>query len=257
MRILYDLQMSLERFEIVNFQELDYRQTPMGLLTLRRRKEITLGIDLYEIKLDDDFLMSSLFTVAEIALANLGLAELSEPELDVVVGGLGLGYTARAVLEHPNVREVLIIDTLREVIEWHQQGLLPLGKVLTSDPRCKFVHGDFFAMTTSQSRGFDAENNGRRSHAILLDVDHSPRNVLHLSHAPFYEPDGLRQLKSHLLPGGVFALWSNDPPDEQFQVALSDVFASYETHVVTFPNPIQHRDEANTVYVAQNSLTTG
>ena len=146
---------------------------------------------------------------------------------------------------------------MREVIEWHQQGLLPLGKVLTSDPRCKFVHGDFFAMTASQSRGFDAENNGRRSHAILLDVDHSPRNVLHLSHAPFYEPDGLRQLKSHLLPGGVFALWSNDPPDEQFQVALSEVFASYETHVVTFPNPIQHRDEANTVYVAQNSLTTG
>ena len=193
----------------------------------------------------------------EVALANLGLAELSEPELDVVVGGLGLGYTARAVLEHPNVREVLIIDTLREVIEWHQQGLLPLGKELTSDPRCKFVHGDFFAMTASQSRGFDAENNGRRSHAILLDVDHSPRNVLHLSHAPFYEPDGLRQLKSHLLPGGVFALWSNDPPDEQFQVALSEVFASYETHVVTFPNPIQHRDEANTVYVAQNSLTTG
>ena len=252
MTILYDLGMSLEKLAIVNFQELDYRLTPMGLLTLRRRKEITLGIDIYEIKLDEDFLMSSLFTVAEVALANLGLAELSEPEVDVVVGGLGLGYTARTVLEHPKVRELLIIDTMREVIEWHQQGLLPLGEQLTSDPRCRFVHGDFFAMSASRSRGFDPENRGRRYHAILLDVDHSPQNVLHLSHAPFYESDGLRRLTSHLLPGGVFALWSNDPPDEQFHAALSEVFAYYETHVVTFSNPIQHRDEANTVYVARN-----
>jgi len=252
MTILYDLEMSLEKLEIVNFQELDYRPTPMGLLTLRRRKEITLGIDIYEIKLDEDFLMSSLFTVAEVALANLGLAELSETEVDVVVGGLGLGYTARAVLDHPKVRELLIVDTMREVIEWHQQGLLPLGEQLTSDPRCRFVHGDFFAMSASRSRGFDPENRGRRYHAILLDVDHSPRNVLHLSHAPFYESDGLRRLTSHLLPGGVFALWSNDPPDEQFHAALSEVFAYYETHVVNFSNPIQHRDEANTVYVARN-----
>ena len=169
----------------VNFQELDYSATPMGLLTLRRRKEITLGIDIYEIKLDEEFLMSSLFTVAEVALANLGLAELSEPELDVVVGGLGLGYTAKTVLEHPEVRELLVVDTLREVIEWHRQGLLPLSEQLTSDHRCKFVHGDFFAMSASRFRGFDPENRGRRFHAILLDVDHSPRHVLHPNHKPF------------------------------------------------------------------------
>jgi spermidine synthase len=236
----------------VNFQELDYRSTPMGLLTLRRRKEITLGIDIYEIKLDEQFLMSSLFTVAEVALANLGLAELSEPEVDVVVGGLGLGYTASTVLEHPEVRELLVVDTLPEVIEWHRQGLLPLGEQLTSDPRCRFVQGDFFAMSASLFRGFDPEIRGRRFHAILLDVDHSPRDVLHPSHASFYESDGLRQLTSHLLPGGIFALWSNDPPDEQFHIALSEVFACYESHVVTFFNPIQRREEANTVYVARN-----
>ena len=224
----------------------------MGLLTLRRRKEITLGIDIYEIKLDEDFLMSSLFTVAEVALANLGLAELSEPEVDVVVGGLGLGYTARAVLEHPKVRELLIVDTLGEVIEWHQQGLLPLGEQLTSDPRCRFVHGDFFAMSASRSRGFDPENRGRRYHAILLDVDHSPRHVLHPHHKPFYQSNGLHQLTSHLLPGGIFALWSDDSPDERFQIALSEVFSYSETHVVKFSNPIQHRETANTVYVARN-----
>ena len=236
-----------------NFQELDYRATPMGLLTLRRRRQISLGIDIYEIKLDDEFLMSSLFTVGEVALADLGLAELSEPRVDVVVGGLGLGYTARTVLEHAEVRELLVVETLREVIEWHQQGLLPLGERLTSDPRCRFVHGDFFSMSASRFRGFDPEVRGRRFHAILLDVDHSPRDVLHPSHAPFYESDGLARLASHLLPGGVFALWSDDPPDERFHIALSEVFACYETHVVTFPNPIRHREEASTVYVARNA----
>ena len=135
----------------INFEELDYRPTPLGLLTLRRRKEITLGIDIYEIKLDDEFLMSSLFTAAEIALANLGLSELSESQVDVVVGGLGLGYTARAVLQHPNVREVIVVDNLHEVIDWHQQNLLPLGKELTSDHRCRLVHGDFFTMSSSFS----------------------------------------------------------------------------------------------------------
>ena len=235
-----------------NFQELDYRATPMGLLTLRRRKEITLGIDIYEIKLDDEFLMSSLFTVAEVALANLGLAELSEPELDVVVGGLGLGYTARTVLEHPEVRELLVVDTLKEVIEWHQQGLLPLSEQLTSDHRCRFVNGDFFAMSASRFTGFDPENHGRKFHAILLDVDHSPRHVLHPDHKTFYQPNGLRQLTSHLLSGGVFALWSNDSPDEPFQIALSEVFAYSDIHVVKFSNPIQHRKEASTIYVARN-----
>ena len=224
----------------------------MGLLTLRRRKEITLGIDVYEIKLDQEFLMSSLFTVAEIALANLGLASLSETSLDVVVGGLGLGYTAMTVLEHPEVRELVVVDTMPEVIEWHQKGLLPLGKKLTSDPRCRFVHGDFFAMSASRFRGFDPEKRDRKFHAILLDVDHSPGDILHPSHAPFYKSDGLRQLASHLLPGGVFGLWSNDPPEEYFEIALSEVFADYQTHVVPFPNPVQHREEANTIYVARN-----
>ena len=236
----------------INFEELDYRPTPLGLLTLRRRKEITLGIDIYEIKLDDEFLMSSLFTAAEIALANLGLSELSQSQVDVVVGGLGLGYTARTVLEHPNVREVIVVDNLHEVIDWHQQNLLPLGKELTSDHRCRFVHGDFFAMSASLFKGFDPVYRGRQFHAILLDVDHSPQDVLHPRHASFYEPEGLRQLTSHLLPGGVFALWSNDPPDEIFQMALSEVFVYYDTHVVTFQNPLLRREEANTIYVARH-----
>ena len=138
------------------FEELDYRPTPIGALSLRRRRELSLGVDVFEIKLGDEYLMSSLFTVSEIALARLGLAELSGTDLDVVVGGLGLGYTARAVLEHEAVKSLLIVEALEAVIDWHDKGVLPLGPALTADPRSRFVLGDFFALAASKE-GFDPD----------------------------------------------------------------------------------------------------
>ncbi len=233
----------------VYFEELDFRPTPMGVLSLRRRRQLSSGIDIWEIKLGDEFLMSSAFTVAEIALARLGLAALERTELDVVVGGLGLGYTAQAVLENSGVRSLIVVDALAEVIEWHQQGLLPLGKQLTGDPRCRFVNGDFFAMSHSPV-GFDPRTPGRRFDAVLVDIDHSPRNLLHPRHAALYEPEGLATLAEHLKPGGVFALWSNDPPEDAFQRVLAGAFASSVAHVVTFDNASGDHDASNTVYVA-------
>lgn len=100
------------------FEELDYCPTPMGPLTLRRRRDLRLDVDVFEIKLGDESLMSSLFTASEIVLARLGLGELDgEGPFDVVVGGLGLGYTAQAVLEDPKVRWLIVVDALKPVIE--------------------------------------------------------------------------------------------------------------------------------------------
>ena len=232
----------------VYFEELDFRPTPMGVLSLRRRKSLTSGLDVYEIKLGDEFLMSSAFTTAEIELARLGLAALTRTGLDVVVGGLGLGYTAQAVLENPDVKSLFVVDALAEVIEWHQQGLLPLGKQLTGDRRCRLVHGDFFAMSDS-AEGFDPLAPGRRFDAVLVDIDHSPRKLLHPRHAALYTPAGLASLAAHLHPGGVFALWSNDPPDAAFEQLLAGAFATSAAHVLTFDNSFGERGASNTVYV--------
>lgn len=232
-----------------SFEELDFRPTPMGVLSLRRRRRPMSDVDVYEIKLGDEFLMSSQFTAAEIELARLGLAALGRPDLDVVVGGLGLGYTARAVLENPTVRSMIVVDALAEVIEWHEQGLLPLGRELTGDPRCRLVNGDFFAMSSSLE-GYDPRSDCRRFDAVLVDIDHSPRKLLHPRHATLYEPDGLARLAGHLRPGGVFALWSNDPPDDAFERVLAGVFAISNTHVVTFDDWRGDHDASNTVYVS-------
>lgn len=235
-----------------DFEELDYQETPLGPVSLRRRRVLALeGREVFEVKLGEAFLMSSLFTTVEIALANLGLAAARETPLDVVVGGLGLGYTAKAALEHASVRELLVVDALAPVIDWHRRGLVPLGAQLTSDPRCRFVLGDFFALAAAPEIGFDPAQPGRRFHAVLLDIDHSPRNLLHPRHAAFYELEGLQRLAAQLEPGGVFALWSDDAPDEAFVHTLKAVFETVETHVVKFENPLLETESASTVYVAR------
>ncbi len=227
------------------FEELDWQPTPMGDLTLRRRTDAALGVEIFEVKLGEEFLMSSLFTVAEEELATLGLAATKGDELAVLVGGLGLGYTAIAALRDPRVSAMTVIDTMPAVIDWHQRGLLPVSELLTADARTRLVLDDFFAVMRSAPKPDDA-----RYDAILLDVDHSPRHQLDPSHADLYTVAGLRALAAHLTTSGVFALWSDDPPDDEFLDKAHAVFPQVQAHVVDFANPLTGGISSNTVYVA-------
>jgi len=237
------------------FEEIDRRDTPIGVVSVRRRVEPTLGVDVYEVKLDDEFLMSSLFTVAEIALADLGLAAwpgTRPASLDVVVGGLGLGYTARAALGDPRVRTCAVVEALDAVIDWHARHLLPMAEAMTGDPRCRFVHGDFFALALGD--GPLVPDGPARVHAVLLDIDHSPRHLLSPAHAPFYEAAGLTRLADRLHPGGGFGLWADGAPDAAFLATLRAVFATATAHTVKFPNFYTGGESSSTVYVATTAL---
>jgi spermidine synthase len=236
----------------LDFEELDFQNTALGEISLRRRADPRLaGEILYEVKLGDEFLMSSRFTSAEIALAKLGLAALAGERLDIVVGGLGLGYTAVAVLEDPAVRSLTVVEVMQPVIDWHRRGLVPLGPALTADPRCTLVHADFFAMAMSPDTGFNRAAPAGLVHAVLLDIDHSPSHWLNPGHGAFYSATGLRKLSDKLHAGGLFGLWSDDPPDAQFTRLLDSVFQSSQSHIVTFPNPYLGGESANTVYLAR------
>jgi len=238
------------------FEEIDWQQTPMGEISLRRRLEPSLQVDVYEVKLGEEFLMSSLFTVAEVELARLGLAAVGQggddgESLDVVVGGLGLGYTAVAALEDARVRSLTVVEALGPVISWHERQLLPDTASLTDDPRTTLLEGDFFALAR-QGRGFgDAP---ALLHAVLLDIDHTPHHVLHPSHADLYTRDGLSRLAATLHPGGVFALWSDDPPEDAFTALLAEVFADVTAHEVSFANPLTGGTSSNSVYVATTAV---
>ena len=234
-----------------NFEILDSQGTALGELILRRRRILSLGgTEVFEVKLGEAFLMSSLFHEVEVALSHLGLGELKlSPPWDVVVGGLGLGYTAMAALEHAEVATLLVIDALQPVIDWHQSGLVPLGARLTGDPRTRIIQADFFGRALS-TEGFDSERADRKFHAVLLDIDHSPSDLLDPGNSCFYQPDGLRAFAEHIHPGGVFALWSDEDPDEAFLKTLDTAFESVRAHEVTFPNPLTDDKSTSTVYVA-------
>lgn len=241
------------------FEELDFQHTPLGEISLRKRSEPRLDdILIYEVKMNEEFLMSSLFVEAELQLAHLGLAELAEgafsgKNLDVIVGGLGLGYTAFAALENQNVSSLKVIDVMEPVIDWHKQELVPMGAELNADERCELVLGDFFALSTADTHGFGNANDDQKVHAVLLDIDHSPDFWLTASNHRFYSQEGLSAMADKIFPGGVFALWSDDLPDKRFTQLLDSVFASSEAHVVTFPNPYTQSESSNSVYVARKA----
>jgi hypothetical protein len=96
-----------------------------------------------------------------------------------------------------------------------------------------------------------AQDLPRRSyHAVLVDIDHSPRAHLHPDHAAFYLPERLGRLRDLLQANGVFALWSNEPPDAEFLGALEKCVDAACAEVVSFPNPLQERDATSTIYIA-------
>lgn len=236
----------------VEFEELDYRETPLGAISLRRRSEPRIqGKIVYEVKLGDEFLMSSLFTDGEVALARLALGALQGRDLDVVVAGLGLGYTAAAALENPSVGSLVVIEIMEAVIDWHRRGLVPLGRQLTREPRCTLVHADFFALAAQGANGFPGAHAARPAHAVLVDIDHSPRHWLSPANGAFYTVTALGGLCGKLHPGGIFGLWSNDPPDPAFMGLLEQVFQSCESHTVSFANPYTGGTSSSTVYLAR------
>ncbi|MFK7793780.1 MAG: spermidine synthase [Gammaproteobacteria bacterium] len=238
------------------FEEIDFQQTPLGDISLRRRSEPRLdNIIIYEVKLNEEFLMSSLFTEAEVQLSLLGLKQVqntfgSHAKLDIIVGGLGLGFTAATVLENPAVISLNVIDVMQPVINWHQQQLVPLGETLINDERCTLTLADFYHLSKLENIGFNSDKPSQLAHAVLLDIDHSPSHLLNENNAGFYTKVGLKSLASKIHSKGVFGLWSNELPDQNFIDLLNSVFESTQAHIIKFPNPYTREESINTVYIS-------
>ncbi|GAA1663866.1 hypothetical protein GCM10009830_06660 [Glycomyces endophyticus] len=233
----------------IRFEVLDSRPSAMGEISLRRRYDEEAGAEVYEVKLGEEYLMSSLFPVAEIELARLGLARTPGTGLDVIVGGLGLGYTAQAALEDTRLRAVTVVEYSEAVIDWHRKELIPDTEGLAADPLVHLLKSDFFAAAMGDG-SFHPGEPDRRYDAILLDIDHTPRHVLHEPHTAFYTVEGLRGAAAKLREGGCFAMWSDDPADDEFMAALAEVFTDVENREIWFDNPYTGGQSSNSVYLA-------
>ena len=237
------------------FEEIDWQKTALGEISLRKRSEPRLNHKLiYEVKLNEEFLMSSLFVEAEEQLSLFALEKMRmnglQSDLNVVVGGLGLGYTALTALNNPAVSRLRTIDVMPAVISWHRKGLLPIGDVLASDPRSELIEGDFFQLAIDEQLGFlDDEP----VHAVLLDIDHSPSHWLNEGNSKFYSESSLQAMAAKIRPNGVFGLWSNDLPDEAFKQRLELVFDQVDTHIVRFENPYSGGESTNSLYIGSKA----
>ena len=243
------------------FEELDYAPTPIGPVSLRRRYVFAVGVDVLEVLLGEEHLMSSLFTASELALGDLGVKACRADKPDVLVAGLGLGYTAQAALDYTHVARVDVVDYLQPIIRWHEEGLIPQAPDqpnLKADKRCRFIHGDFFALAKSDA-GFDADHPHRHYDAVLIDIDHTPYRLLNQGANAetdgFYTTEGLAALARHLRPGGVVGLWSDEAPDEAITALIGSAFAESWAEPVVFPNPLQdNRMITQTVYLGRKTV---
>jgi spermidine synthase len=228
------------------YEELAYASTPIGEISLRKRYDRLTDRWVHEVRLGDEYLMSSQFNASEIALAQLGLAEAPGEELRVLVAGLGLGFTAHEALRDPRTTQLGVIELVGAVIEWHQRNLVPDTMGLAADPRCELIEADFFEMLRDGGCP-DVD-------LLLVDIDHSPDNLLSPGHGSFYQESGLRTAASALSDHGVFALWSDDAPDQRMLDRLLAAFARARAEIVEFDNPITGGISSCTVYVASLPL---
>ena len=227
-----------------NFEILAYETTPLGDLCLRRRELLSRpGTVITEITLDHELLMSSYNTVSERALADEALARHAGRDLSVLIGGLGLGYTASAVLRSERVRRVEVIEFLPEVIGFLRDGLLPLSAELIADPRLGVREADVYATLAAPAE--------ERWDLVLIDVDHSPDEHLGAASGPFYSASGLARAKQHLAPGGILAVWSY-AESSPFVDALRSAFACVEAVPVRYLNDLVDEEHTDWLFVARD-----
>ena len=226
-----------------NLEILAYETTPLGDLCLRRRELLSSpGTVITEITLDHQLLMSSHITVSERALADEALARHSGIDLSVLVGGLGLGYTAAEVLESDRVERVEVVELFPAVVGFLQEGLVPLSQALLGEPRLSVRQGDVYATLREPPRD--------RWDLILIDVDHAPDDHLGAGNESFYSESGLAGAKRHLAPDGILAVWSY-AESSPFVDALRTVFATVDVVPVTYVNDLVNQEHSDWLFIAR------
>ena len=180
-----------------NWTELARAVTPEGdELVLRQR-----GSD-YDIRFNGWELMSTRSAVSEAALARSVVAELNRTPERVLVGGLGMGYTLRAVLDTvASGSTIIVAELVPAVIDWVRGPLAGLARRPLDDPRVAIRVGGVAEVLAGDSDRFDA---------ILLDTDNGPEVVMREANRLLYEEAGVDLVARALRPGGVAGYWSAD-----------------------------------------------
>jgi spermidine synthase len=203
--------------------------TPRGELVLRRAQAQ------YEIIHNGVFLMDTRNGASERLLVQAALEACRQPQVRVLIGGLGVGFSLDEALRHPAVTEVAVVEVEEAIIRWHATHFGAPASIALADPRTRMVNADLVAWLVEGADQFDV---------ICLDVDNGPDWTVAAGNAVLYTEEGLSRLGRRLVPGGVLAVWSAMAAPA-FEAALRQHFTSVQVHLVEVP-----RGDADHVYIA-------
>lgn len=206
--------------------------TERGEIHLRRRADGAL-----ELRVNGVFVMDDRETRSEELLATAALEAYTATGLTVLVGGLGLGYTVRALLKDPRVQRIIVAEIEPDLVRWMREGLIPS---VLDDERVEVRPGDVREIVDTQPR--------QSLDGILLDVDNGPDFLVYEGNSAIYESEFLATCRSALKPSGVLTVWSSSHSDH---LARAMATTYNESRVRPIPVELQGRDE--TYYVYQGS----
>lgn len=205
-----------------------------GELALRRA-----GDD-YEVISNGVFLMDTRGGVSERELVRAPLSALSgRAGIRVLVGGLGVGFSAREALDEPRVARVRVVELEPAVLRWHHGPLADIAGNLPQEPHCELVCADVLdhlAAVASAGEVFDA---------VCMDVDNGPDWTVTEDNGRLYQPQGLELVRRVLAPKGVVSWWCAAPAPG-FAASLRSRFGE----VTTVEMPVA-RGEPDVIYTAR------
>lgn len=190
---------------------------PHGEVALRRRGTGDRAVE--ELIVNGAFAMDSTETSSERRLAGLA-CELAPTGGSVLIGGLGLGYTAHEALQL-DVGTVHVVEIEECLVGWARSGVTPILDRVARDSRVTLQVGDIAQTLMRADRLWDA---------IALDVDNGPDFLIHDQNASLYSLDLLAAAYASLSPGGRLAIWCQGP-SPVLMAALGTVAPTTEQHL--------------------------
>lgn len=224
----------------MEYVEVARHESGRGELVLRERREENGGTSL-ELRANGVFVMDTLETSTEKALAEAALALVDDPR-EVLVGGLGLGFTMHQVLADRRVERCVVVEIEQALVDWMRDGTIPHGPALLADERASLVVADVaMALGEAADASYDL---------VLLDVDNGPDYLVHDANAAIYERPFVTEVHRLLRPGGAVVVWSATR-SEPLERTLRDVFGAAEAR--GYDVRLQERDEQYWLHVARRA----
>lgn len=227
----------------VEYTEVARSDSPRGEIVLRERRDADAGPNaptVLELRVNGVFVMDTFETSSEKGLAAAALKQVDSPR-NVVIGGLGLGFTAHEVLADKRVEKLVVVEIEDALVQWMRDGTVPHGPSFLADERLTVMTADIrTAMAEATPAAYDL---------VLLDVDNGPGFLVYDDNEEIYQGEFLGQVRNALRPGGAVVIWSA-AESPRLQAEMRETFG--DAVAIPFEVTLQSRDEQYWIYLARN-----